>query len=77
MRKFFLKHCGLYRKVVSKFFGRYNVQTLSIPMDIYGNFDFCYLGFTENGEVKKGFKNIFDALKNRGHLGITVMYDKY
>ena len=46
-------------------------------MSIYGNFDYCYLGFDETGEVKKGFKNIFDAIKNRGNLGLTVMYDKY
>ena len=77
MKKFFLKHCKLYRKMVCKFFGRYNVPTINIPMSIYGNFDYCYLGFDETGEVKKGFKNIFDAIKNRGNLGLTVMYDKY
>ena len=77
MKKFFLKHCKLYRKMVCKFFGRYDVDKISIPMRIYGNFDYCYLGFDKNGNVQKGFKNIFEAIKNRGDLGLTVMYDKY
>ena len=77
MRKFFLKHCKLYRKMVSKFFGRYDVCRLSIPMNIYGNFEFHYLGFDADGNVKKGFKTLSEAIKNRGNLGLTVMYDKY
>jgi len=77
LRKFFLKHCTIYRKLICKLFGKYNCEVISIPSRIYGNFDYCYLGYDENGNVQKGFRNIFDALKNKGDLGITVLYDKY
>lgn len=77
MRKFFLKHCRTYRKLISKLFGKYNVEFISIPMGFYGNFDYHYLGYDETGLVKKGFKNIAEAIKNRGNLGLTVLYDKY
>ena len=75
MKKFFLRHCRLYRALVSRLFGRYNVGTLSIPMQILGNFKYCYLGFDRDGNVQKGFTNIFSAVKNRGDLGLTVLYD--
>lgn len=77
MRKFFLKHCRLYRILIHRLFGKYNVSELTIPFDIYGNFNYHYMGFNEKGVVVKGFKNIFEAIKNKGDLGITVLYDKY
>jgi hypothetical protein len=77
MRKFFLKHCRAYRKIVKKLFGKYNVEQVHIPWEIYGDFDIHYLGYDESGHVKKGFKTLFEALKNRGNLGLTVLYDKY
>lgn len=77
MRKFFLKHCVLYRTLINKLFGRYNVDTLSIPSEIYGDFNICYLGFDENGNVKRGFTNIIDAIKNKKDLGLTVLYEYY
>ena len=77
MKKFFLKHCKIYRILISKLFGKYKVKELIIPFGIYGNFEYCYLGFDKDGNVQKGFKNLIDALKNRGSLGLTVLYDKY
>ena len=77
MRKFFLKHCKIYRMLVCKIFGKYKVSELSIPFGIYGDFNYHYLGFDKDGKVHKGFKNIVDVIKNKGNLGITVVYDGY
>lgn len=80
MRKFFLKYCRPYRWMICKLFGKpHNGERgkLSIPFKIYGDFDVHYLGYDQDGNVKKGFKNIVDALKNKGDLGLTVLYDKY
>ncbi len=77
MKKLFLKYCRPYRWLFNKLFGKYNIEKLSIPFDIYGNFKFCYLGFDKDGNVQKGFANIVDALKNKGELGLTVLYDKH
>lgn len=77
MRKFFLKHCKLYRKLIKKLFGKYDVYEVHIPWEIYGDFNIHYLGFDENGNVKKGFNNLLEAIKNKGDLGLSVMYDKY
>jgi hypothetical protein len=77
MRKFFLKHCKPYRWFISKMFGIPHPAHLSIPWNIYGDFNVHYLGYDKEGNVRKGFRNIFEAIKNRGDLGLTVMYDKY
>lgn len=77
MRKFFLKHCVLYRKLIKRFFGNPNITTVSIPWEIYGNFDVHYLGIDETGYAQKGFKTLTEALRNKGDLSLTVMYDKY
>lgn len=77
MRKFFLKHCVLYRKLIKKLFGNSNISTVHIPWEIYGDFDVHYLGIDENGYAKKGFKNLYEAIKNKGNLSLTVLYDKY
>ena len=77
MRKMFLKYCKPYRWLISKLFGKYNVERVSIPFGIYGNFDIHYLGFDKDGNVEKGFTSIVDALRNKGDLGLTVLYDKY
>ena len=77
MRKFFLKHCKLYRWLIKKLFYKPHPERLSIPWDIYGDFDVHYLGYDKDGNVQKGFKNIVDALRNKGDLGLTVLYDKY
>lgn len=77
MKKFFLKHCRPYRWLIHKLFGKYEVEMLTIPSAIYGNFDYCYLGFDKNGKVLRGFRSLLDALKNRGELGLTVLYDRY
>ena len=58
-------------------FAKYEVEWLYIPSSIYGNFDYCYLGFDKDGNVQKGFSSLLDAIKNRGDLGVTVLYDKY
>ena len=77
MRKFFLKHCKPYRWLISKLFGIPHPEMLTIPFDIYGDFDIHYIAYDRTGNVQKGFCNIFEAVKNRGNLGLTVMYDKY
>lgn len=77
MKKFFIKHCRPYRWLICKLFGKYKVDKLSIPFKIYGDFDVFYLGFDKDGKVHKGFTSIIDALKNKGDLGLTVLYDKY
>lgn len=77
MKKFFLKHCRIYRWAVCKLFGKPHPASLNIPWEIYGDFDVCYLGYDKDGNVKKGFRNLIDAIKNKGDLGLTVMYDKY
>jgi hypothetical protein len=77
MKKFFLKHCLLYRWLICKLFGKPHPERLQIPWNIYGNFDVCYLGYNEKGHVEKGFTNIVEAIKNKGDLGLTVLYDKY
>ena len=75
MKKFFLSHCSLYRKLICKLFGKYNVSKLYFPCGILGDFNICYVGYDKDGNVKKGFTNILDAIKNRGDLGLTVLYD--
>jgi hypothetical protein len=50
---------------------------VSIPWEIYGDFDVHYLGIDENGNAKKGFKTLAEALRNKGNLSLTVLYDKY
>ena len=77
MRKFFLKHCQLYWVLISKLFGKYDVERLSIPFPIYGDFNCHYLGFDKDGTVRRGFHSLPEAIKNRGDLGLTVLYDKY
>ena len=77
MRKFFLKHCRLYRWLIKKLFYKPHPERLSIPWNIYGDFDVHYLGYDKDGNVQKGFRNIFEAVKNRGNLGLIAMYDKY
>jgi hypothetical protein len=77
MRNFFLKHCTIYRKLIYRLFGRFEISTLNIPFEIYGDFKVHYLGFDSQGTVHKGFRNIVDALLHRGELGITVLYDRY
>ena len=78
MQKFFLKHCAIYRRLIEKFFGfRVNGGRIHIPFNIYGDFDIHYLSYDENGHVKKGFRTLKEALRNRGNLGLTVLYDKY
>jgi mRNA-degrading endonuclease RelE of RelBE toxin-antitoxin system len=64
-------------KTHKKLFGKYKPDFIAVPWEIYANFDYHYLGYDKDGVVKKGFKNIVDALKNRGNLGLTVQYDKY
>lgn len=76
VEKFFLRYCGPYRWLIRKLFGKYPVERLSIPMSIYADFECCYLGFDKDGNVHKGFANLFDAIKNRGDLGLTVIYDR-
>ena len=77
MKKIFLKYCRPYRWLISKLFGKYNVEKLSLPSAIYGNFKHCYLGFDKDGNVQKGFTSIIDALRHKRDLGLTVLYDKY
>lgn len=77
MKRFFLKYCRTYRRLIDKLYGKYNVERLSIPFDIYENFNYCYVGFDKNGTVRKGFCGLVEAIKNRGDLGLTVLYDKY
>lgn len=78
MQKFFLKHCSIYRLIVKKLFGKpKSSDFLHIPWEIYGDFDVHYLGYDEQGHVKKGFRTLREAIRNKGNLGLTVLYDKY
>ena len=77
MRKLFLKYCKPYRKFVCKFFGIEGVGRISIPMRLYSNFDNHYLLYDNEGNAKAGYKTLFEALKNKNGMGITVIYDKY
>ena len=77
MRKFFLKHCALYRWFIGKLFYKPHPERLSIPWKIYGDFDVHYLGYDEDGNVQRVFRNIFEAIKNKGNLGVTVLYERY
>ena len=74
--QFFLKHSSLYRKVIHYFFGIKDVHHLSIPFDIYGDFSVNYLGYNKKGLVIKGFKTLRQAIKNKGNLGLTVLYNR-
>ena len=58
-------------------FSKYSVERLTIPFFIYVNFDYCYLGFDKTGTVQKGFTSLYDALRNKGNLGLTTIYDRY
>ena len=80
MRKFFIKHCRLYRYLICKLFGKPHSGErgkLSIPFEIYGDFSVHYLGYDQEGRVQKGFRSLVEAIRNRGDLGLTVLYDKY
>ena len=77
MRKLFLKYCKPYRWLICRLFGKYDVEQISIPFAIFGDFKYCYLGYDEKGVVQKAFTNIIDALRHKGNLGLTVIYDKY
>ena len=77
MQQFFLKHCSLYRRVIHRLFGRYPVRQLSFNSGIYGDENVHYIGFDKHGNVQKGWPTLRDALRNRGTLGITVLYDRY
>lgn len=77
LRKFILKHSVLYRKAINALFGIKNVPKLVIPYSIYGDFSVNYMGYNKDGYVLKGFKTLREAIKNRGSLGLTVLYDKY
>ena len=62
MQKFFLKHCSLYRLIIKKLFGKpKGSDFLHIPWEIYGDFDVHYLGYDENGYVKKGLLSMAAA----------------
>lgn len=77
MQKFFLKHCKIYRKFVDRVWGLQDVHTLQIPSEFYGDFNVHYLCYDKNGNVTKGFKTLWSALRGKGELGLTVLYDKY
>ncbi len=77
MRKVFLKYCKPYRWLVHKLFYKPHPTTLHIPWNIYGDFNIHYLGYDSTGHVQKGFCSLFEAIKNKGDLGLTVLYDKY
>lgn len=70
----FLINCRWYRKLIHKRYGIDDVHSLHIPSGILGNFQICYLSYDRQGRVQQGFTNLKDALKNRGNLGLTVLY---
>lgn len=73
----FLKYCKPYRRFICKYFGIPSVYRISIPFGYYGDFGCHYLAYDKDGEVKKGFSSLFEAIKNRGDLGLTVIYNRY
>ena len=75
MRKFFINNCSLYRKLICKLFGAKNVSTLHFPCGILGNWNIFYVGYDADGNVKKGFKSLGQALRNKGDLYLSVLYD--
>lgn len=77
MRKFFLKHSRWYRKLIHKLFGIKEVDILEIPTSVYGDFSVNYMVYDKEGKVTKGFKTLREALKNKGNLGLTVLYEGY
>lgn len=70
----FLINCKWYRRLIDKKYGIPDVGMLRIPSGILGNFSICYLSYDQQGRVQQGFTNLKDALKNRGNLGLTVLY---
>lgn len=80
MRKLFIKYCRPYRWLICKLLHKPHsgeCGKLTIPFGIYGNFDVHYLIYDENGYVHNGFRTLREALKNKGNMGLTVLYDKY
>ena len=75
MRKFFINNCTLYRLLICKLFGAKNVTKLSFPCGILSDWNVFYVTYDENGNVKRGFSNLFDALKNKKNLYLSVLYD--
>lgn len=75
MRKFFINNCSLYRRLICKLFGAKNVSALHFPCGILGDWNIFYVAYDEKGDVKKGFTNLFDAIKNKGNLYLSVLYD--
>lgn len=75
MRKFFINHCTLYRRLICKLFGAKNVPTLHFPIGILGDWTIFYVAYDENGNVQKGFKTLLEAIKNKGNLYLSVLYD--
>lgn len=69
-----LIQCRLYRKLIHQRFGLKGVGVLSIPIEILGDFDVCYLSYDQQGNVHRGFATLRDAIKHRGALGLTVLY---
>lgn len=74
IRQFFIRHCRLYRMLICKLFGKYDCEYLTFPFALYGTFEYSYIGYNEKGIVKKGFCSLWEALKNKGDLGITTIY---
>ena len=75
MRKFFINHCTLYRRLICKLFGAKNVSALHFPCGILGDWNIFYVAYDENGNVKKGYKTLFEAIRNKGNLYLSVLYD--
>ena len=75
MRRFFINHCALYRWLICKLFGAKNVAKLSFPCGILGDWRVFYVAYDENGDVKKGFKSLKEAICNKGNLYLSVLYD--
>ena len=75
MRKFFINHCTLYRRLICKLFGAKNISTLHFPCGILGDWNVFYVAYDENGNVQKGFKTLLDAIKNKENFYLSVLYD--
>ena len=75
MRRFFINHCALYRRLICKMFGAKHRPALHFPCGILGDWRIFYVAYDKDGNVQKGFKSLWEALRNKEDLYLSVLYD--
>ena len=69
---------GNYEKAVKmRLIGEGTWQVVVELPDNTPDFVYHYIVRHENGYVKKGFRTLREAIRNKGNLGLTVLYEKY